>query len=393
MKKLRISKIWIAVVVIVIVAVAAWAMSGGKKEEDINFKEEKVALKTLQNSVTATGTIEAVTSVTVGTQVSGIVNKLYVDYNSQVKKGQVIAELDKTNLLSELNTAKANLASAQSSLNYQAANMERYKTLYKKGLVSADEYENALLTYRQAKEQVASSKENVQKAQTNLGYATITSPIDGTVISKSVEEGQTVAASFNTPELFTIAKDLTNMQVVANVDEADIGGVKEGNRVTFTVDAYPDDTFEGTVKQVRLEATTTNNVVTYEVVISAPNADLKLKPGLTANVTIYTQEHSGVLAVANKALRFTPTKETVGKDMKIVDCKGKNKVWTLNGNTLTAHPVTIGQSDGINTEITKGLKQGDKIVTEIVVNVPEEEDPQEQSQGLISGPGPRGKKK
>ena len=393
MKKLRISKIWIAVVMIVIVAVAAWAMSGGKKEEDINFKEEKVALKTLQNSVTATGTIEAVTSVTVGTQVSGIVNKLYVDYNSQVKKGQVIAELDKTNLLSELNTAKANLASAQSSLNYQAANMERYKTLYKKGLVSADEYENALLTYRQAKEQVASSRENVQRAQTNLGYATITSPIDGTVISKSVEEGQTVAASFNTPELFTIAKDLTNMQVVANVDEADIGGVKEGNRVTFTVDAYPDDTFEGTVKQVRLEATTTNNVVTYEVVISAPNADLKLKPGLTANVTIYTQERSGVLAVANKALRFTPTKETVGKDMKIVDCKGKNKVWTLNGNTLTAHPVTIGQSDGINTEITKGLKQGDKIVTEIVVNVPEEEDAPQQSQGLISGPGPRGKKK
>ena len=393
MKKLRISKIWIAVVVIVIVAVAAWAMSGGKKEEDINFKEEKVALKTLQNSVTATGTIEAVTSVTVGTQVSGIVNKLYVDYNSQVKKGQVIAELDKTNLLSELNTAKANLASAQSSLNYQAANMERYKTLYKKGLVSADEYENALLTYRQAKEQVASSKENVQRAQTNLGYATITSPIDGTVISKSVEEGQTVAASFNTPELFTIAKDLTNMQVVANVDEADIGNVKEGDRVTFTVDAYPDDTFEGTVKQVRLEATTTNNVVTYEVVISAPNADLKLKPGLTANVTIYTQERSGVLSVANKALRFTPTKETVGKDMKIVDCKGKNKVWTLNGNTLTAHPVTIGQSDGINTEITKGLKQGDKIVTEIVVNVPEDEEPQEQSQGLISGPGPRGKKK
>lgn len=393
MKKLRISKIWIAVVVIVIVAVAAWAMSGGKKEEDINFKEEKVALKTLQNSVTATGTIEAVTSVTVGTQVSGIVNKLYVDYNSQVKKGQVIAELDKTNLLSELNTAKANLASAQSSLNYQAANMERYKTLYKKGLVSADEYENALLTYRQAKEQVASSRENVQRAQTNLGYATITSPIDGTVISKSVEEGQTVAASFNTPELFTIAKDLTNMQVVANVDEADISNVKEGDRVTFTVDAYPDDTFEGTVKQVRLEATTTNNVVTYEVVISAPNTDLKLKPGLTANVTIYTQERSGVLAVANKALRFTPTKETVGKDMKIVDCKGKNKVWTLNGNTLTAHPVTIGQSDGINTEITKGLKQGDKIVTEIVVNVPEEEDAPQQSQGLISGPGPRGKKK
>lgn len=393
MKKLRISKIWIAVIVIVVIAVAAWALSGGKKEEEINFKEEAVKTETLQNSVTATGTIEAVTSVTVGTQVSGIVNKLYVDYNSQVKKGQVIAELDKTNLLSELNTAKANLASATSNLSYQAANMNRYQTLYKKGLVSADEYENALLTYRQAKEQVASSKENVQKAQTNLSYATITSPIDGTVISKSVEEGQTVAASFNTPELFTIARDLTNMQVVANVDEADIGGVKEGDRVTFTVDAYPDDTFEGTVKQVRLEATTTNNVVTYEVVISAPNADLKLKPGLTANVTIYTQERSGVLAVANKALRFTPTKETVGKDMKIVDCKGKNKVWTLSDKTLTAHPVTIGQTDGVHTEIIKGIRKGQKIVTEIIVNTPEEEEDTQQSQGLISGPGPRGKKK
>ena len=394
MKKLKISKIWIALLVVVIVAVAAWALSGGKKEEEINFKEEAVGLQTLQNSVTATGTIEAVTSVTVGTQVSGIVNKLYVDYNSQVKKGQVIAELDKTNLLSELNTAKANLESAQSSLNYQSANLNRYQTLYKKGLVAADDYENALLTYRQAKEQVATAKESVQKAQTNLGYATITSPIDGTVVSKSVEEGQTVAASFSTPELFTIAKDLTNMQVIADVDEADIGGVKEGNRVTFTVDAYPDDTFEGTVKQVRLEATTNNNVVTYEVVISAPNADLKLKPGLTANVTIMTQERSGVLAVANKALRFTPTKETVGKDIKIVDCKGKNKVWTLNGKTLTAHPVTIGQSDGIHTEVIKGVKKGQKIVTEIVVNQPEDEDgDNQQSQGLISGPGPRGKKK
>ena len=394
MKKLKISKVWIAMTVVVIIAVAAWALSGGKEKEEINFKQEKVSLQTLQNSVTATGTIEAVTSVTVGTQVSGIVNKLYVDYNSQVKKGQVIAELDKTNLLSELNTAKANMASAQSQLNYQSANMKRYQALYQKGLVSADDYENALLTYRQAKEQVATAKEQVQRAQTNLGYATITSPIDGTVISKSVEEGQTVAASFNTPELFTIAKDLTNMQVVADVDEADIGAVKEGDRVTFTVDAYPDDTFEGTVKQVRLQATTTNNVVTYEVVISAQNADLKLKPGLTANVTIYTQERTGVLAVANKALRFTPTKETVGKDMKIVDCKGKNKVWTLDGKTLTAHPVSIGQTDGMHTEITKGLKAGQQIVTEIVVNTPEDDsEDQQQSQGLISGPGPRGKKK
>lgn len=393
MKKKIFSKVWIGMILVVVIAAAAWLLSGGKKEEKINFKQEKVATHTLQNSITATGTIEAVTSVTVGTQVSGIVNKLYVDYNSVVKKGQVIAELDKTNLISELNTAKANLASTESNLSYQSANMKRYQTLYKKGLVSADEYENALLAYRQAKEQVVSSRENVQKAQTNLGYATITSPIDGTVISKSVEEGQTVAASFNTPELFTIAKDLKNMQVIANVDEADIGGVAVGNRVNFTVDAYPDDTFEGVVKQVRLEATTTNNVVTYEVVISAPNADLKLKPGLTANVTIFTKEQADILSVANKALRFTPTKETVGKDMKIVDCKGKNKVWTLNGNTLTAHSVNIGQSDAMHTQIISGIKAGQSVVTEIVVDASEdEEDSQQQSQGLISGPGPRGKK-
>ena len=394
MKKKIFSKVWIAMILVVVIAVAVWLLSGGKKEEQINFKQEKVATHTLQNSITATGTIEAVTSVTVGTQVSGIVNKLYVDYNSVVKKGQVIAELDKTNLISELNTAKANLASTESNLSYQSANMKRYQTLYKKGLVSADEYENALLAYRQAKEQVASSRENVQKAQTNLGYATITSPIDGTVISKSVEEGQTVAASFNTPELFTIAKDLKNMQVIANVDEADIGGVAVGNRVNFTVDAYPDDIFEGVVKQVRLEATTTNNVVTYEVVISAPNADLKLKPGLTANVTIFTKEQANILSVANKALRFTPTKETVGKDMKIVDCKGKNKVWTLNGNTLTAHSVNIGQSDAMHTQIISGIKAGQSVITEIVVDASEDEDDsQQQSQGLISGPGPRGKKK
>lgn len=389
----HISKIWIAIGAVVILAIAVWMLSGGKKQEEISFKEEKVEKASLQNSVTATGTIEAVTSVTVGTQVSGIVDKLYVDYNSTVKKGQIIAELDKTNLISQLNTSKAELASAQSSLDYQLANIRRYRTLYEQGLVSADDYESAQLSYNQAKQQVAQAKENVQRAQTNLSYATITSPIDGTVISKSVEEGQTVAASFNTPELFTIAKDLTNMQVVADVDEADIGEVKEGNRVTFTVDAYPDDVFQGKVMQVRLQATTTNNVVTYEVVISAPNADLKLKPGLTANVTIYTQERSGVLCVPSKALRFTPTKETVGK-AKINDCKGKNKVWTLDkkANVLTAHPVNIGQTDGTHTEIVKGINEGTMVVTEIVATKDEDGMP-EQTQGLISGPGPRGKKK
>ena len=369
----KISKVYVAAGVVAMVAVAFWMMSGGKKEESVTFDTAKVAPANLMTSVTATGTIEPVTSVTVGTQVSGIVSKLYVDYNSVVKKGQVIAELDKTNLVSQLNASKATLASAQSKLNYESSNYKRYDALYKKGLVSADEYENAQLTYKQAREQVASAKEEVQRAQTNLGYATITSPIDGIVLAKAVEEGQTVAASFSTPELFTIAQNLKEMQVVADVDEADIGDVREGERVTFTVDAYPDDTFEGTVKQVRQEATTTNNVVTYEVVISAPNADLKLKPGLTANVTIYTAERKNVMCVPSKALRYTPTKETIGK-RKIVDCNGKNKVWTLEGNNIVAHRVNIGMTDGTNTELLDGMKTGTQVITGISMAAPDEDE-------------------
>ena len=377
-----------------IAALAVWLLSGGKKEEKITFDTAAVAPANIMNSITATGTIEPVTSVTVGTQVSGIVSKLFVDYNSVVKKGQVIAELDKTNLMSQLNTAKTQLATAQSQLNYQTANYKRYKTLFEKGLVAADDFDNAKLSYTQAKEQVASAKEEVQRAQTNLGYATITSPIDGVVLSKSVEEGQTVAASFSTPELFTIAQDLTNMQVVADVDEADIGDVKEGERVTFTVDAYPDDTFEGEVKQVRQEATTTNNVVTYEVVISAPNADLKLKPGLTANVTIYTAERKGVLSVPSKALRFTPQKETVGK-MKIVDAaNAKNKVWTIEGNSIVAHKVNIGMTDGTNTQIVGGIAEGTKVITGLNVMGGEEKMPMEaQGEKSPFAPGPPGKNK
>ena len=397
MKKKKISKIWIFVLLLAIAAVAFWLLSGEKKEEVINFSTVKVEETTLCNSVTATGTIEPVTSVTVGTQVSGIVRHLYVDYNSVVKKGQVIAELDKTNLTSELNTAKANLSSAQSTLNYSEANYKRYQTLFNKGLVSADDFENAQLSYRQAQEQVNQAAETVRRAQTNLGYATITSPIDGVVLSKSVEEGQTVAASFSTPELFKIAKDLTNMQVVANVDEADIGNVRAGERVSFTVDAYPDDKFQGTVTQVRQEATTTNNVVTYEVVINAPNGDLKLKPGLTANVTIYTSEKTGVLCVPTKALRFTPTAETVGKEWKIADCNGKNKLWTIEGNTLKAHAVKTGMTDGSQTEILSGITKGTSIVSEIKVSSGEEEEAAQQGDTERSpfAPGPpnRNKKK
>lgn len=389
----RISKIWYVVGVIILIAVVSWLWPDSKKKEEVSFVTEKVAPANIQNSITATGSIEPVTEVTVGTQVSGIISKIYVDYNSEVKKGQVIAELDKTNLISTLNTAKANLNNAESTLNYQTANYKRYKELYDKGLVSADEYENALLTYKQAKEQVTSAKESVQTAQTNLGYATITAPIDGVILSKAVEEGQTVAASYNTPELFTVAKDLKDMQVVSDVDEADIGNVTEGARVTFTVDAFPNDTFSGTVTQVRQEATETDNVVTYEVVISARNDDLKLKPGLTANVTIYTTEMQGVLSVSNKALRFTPVKETVG-NKKIVDCNGTSKVWTLEGDKLVAHAVKIGMTDGTHTQIISGVKEGQTIITELEVTTEGGEgmEPQEGGERSPFAPGPPDKK-
>ena len=360
---------WITIAVVaVIIIVGIVKCSGGKKEEKISFDTAKVMKTNIQTSITATGTIEPVTSVTVGTQVSGIVSHLYVDYNSVVKKGQVIAELDRTNLISELNTAKANLSSAQSSLNYQLSNYNRYKELHEKGLVSADEFESARLQYLQAKEQVNTSKESVQKAQTNLGYATITSPIDGVILSKSVEEGQTVAASFNTPELFVIAQDLTNMRVIADIDEADIGGVKEGQRVSFTVDAFPDDHFEGQVTQVRQQATTESNVVTYEVVISAPNNDLKLKPGLTANVTIFTLEKNDVLAAPAKALRFQPNEAFLQKGETIDDCEGDHKVWTKEGTVFKAHKVEIGTTNGIMTEITGGIKEGTEVLTDFNIS-------------------------
>ena len=368
MKKIG-KKGWIAIAVVaVIVIVGIVKCSGGKKDEKISFDTAKVQKTNIQTSITATGTIEPVTSVTVGTQVSGIVSHLYVDYNSVVKKGQVIAELDRTNLISELNTAKANLSSAQSSLNYQLSNYNRYKELHDKGLVSADEFESAKLQYLQAKEQVNSSRESVQKAQTNLGYATITSPIDGVILSKSVEEGQTVAASFNTPELFVIAQDLTNMRVIADIDEADIGGVKEGQRVSFTVDAFPDDHFEGQVTQVRQQATTESNVVTYEVVISAPNKDLKLKPGLTANVTIYTLEKNDVMAVPSKALRFMPNEAFLQKGETIEDCEGDHKLWTKEGSVFKAHKVEVGTTNGIMTEIVSGIKEGTEVLTDFNIS-------------------------
>lgn len=365
-------------------------MTGCSKKTGFTYSEAEAAKQDIVNSVTATGTIEPVTSVDVGTQVSGVISKLYVDYNSVVKAGEVIAELDRTNLMSELSSAQASLKSAQSELDYQKTNYERYKALYDKGLISANDFEQARLSYVQAQQKTQQQKESVKKAQTNLGYATITSPIDGVVLSKEVEEGQTVASSFSTPTLFKIARDLTDMRVIADVDEADIGDVKEGQRVTFTVDAFPDDTFEGQVTQVRQEATTESNVVTYEVVISAPNDDLKLKPGLTANVVILTMEAKDVLAVPSKALRFTPREAMLNSDETITDTDAKEKVWVKEGSNLKAVAVETGMTNGTLTQITKGLKPGTHVLTEVNAMQVEAESEQQNSNPFM--PRPRSKK-
>lgn len=367
-----------------LLATAMW--SGCEKKSEFTYKTTEAVVQDITTSVTATGTIEPVTSVTVGTQVSGIVSKLYVDYNSIVKAGDVIAELDRTNLMSELSSAKASLNSAQSELDYQKANHERYKTLHEKGLISANEYEQVRLSFIKAQQTLTNHKENVKKAQTNLGYATITSPIDGVVLSKAVEEGQTVASSFNTPTLFTIAKDLTDMRVIANVDEADIGEVKEGQRVTFTVDAFPEDTFQGFVSQVRQEAAAESNVVTYEVVISAPNEDLKLKPGLTANVNIFTLEMKDILTIPNKALRFTPNEAMLSEGETIQNAEGKTKVWVKEGSVLKAMPVKTGLTNGTLTQVLEGLAPGTEIITEIQVVMPEGEQKQMNTNPFMPQP-------
>lgn len=356
-------KITLVVAAILVVGAAVWMFWGPTPKNKVTYETAKVTKGNISNSVTATGTIEPVTEVEVGTQVSGIINKIYVDYNSVVKKGQVLAELDKINLQNTLATAKSNLQNAKTEYDYQLKNYTRIKTLHEKKLVSDTDYETALYSYDKARNSYNISRNDLAKAETNLGYATIYSPIDGVVLSRAVEEGQTVAASFSTPTLFTIANDLTDMRVIADVDEADIGDVQEGQRVTFTVDAFPNDTFEGKVTQVRQEATTTSNVVTYEVVVSAPNPDLKLKPGLTANITIYTLEKNNVLSVPAKALRFTPEKGIIGAEDKVVDAQGEHKLWTRQGNTFKAHAVTVGISNGVMTEITGGISEGDVIIT------------------------------
>ena len=361
---------------VVAAGVCIWLIARPSKGPKVLLETAPISHITIRNSVTATGTVEPVTQVEVGTQVSGIIDKLYADYNDQVKAGQLIAEMDKVTLQAELESAQAQLASSKTEYEYQTKNYARTKTLHEKQLVSDAEYDQAFYLYETARNAYEQSQAAMVKVKRNLGYATITSPIDGVVISRAVEEGQTGAAGFETPTLFTIANDLTRMRVIADVDEADIGQVADGQRVEFTVDAYPDDTFAGTVEQVRLEATTESSVVTYEVVITAHNPELKLKPGLTANVTVYTLEKEDALAVPTKALRFVPDKELLaGLDMTLTPAAGtpepgQREIWVRNGRTLEARMVTTGAASGDKTEVTGQLAEGEEVVTGLAIAEP-----------------------
>lgn len=412
--KKRIRRI-IILILIIGIAVALYFFFRSSNVVTTTLNTKMIEVGVISNSVTATGTIEPISTVEVGTQVSGNIDKLYVDYNSVVKKGQLLAELDKTVLLSTLKTQENSLASAENELDYQKKNYERTKGLYEKKLVSDSEYETAEYQYKTALYSYNRAKEQVVTAETNLSYATIYSPIDGVVLSKSVQEGQTVAASFSTPTLFTIAEDLTQMQVIADVDEADIGQVKEGQSVEFTVDAFPDDVFSGTVTQIRLEAQVTSNVVTYNVVIEAPNPELKLMPGLTANINIYTLYMDSVLLLPVKAATYMPSTAEAPKkgkqgpppDMEegnppadIADAQfptlsqnnneNTKMVWLKDGDNKKPCRVSVGISDGINYQVLDGLKEGDVVIIS-ESKVVEKAESAAQSSPLM--PGPPDKKK
>ena len=358
----------IIIAIAVIVGAFFFFRSGDKKVTTYETVELKKG--SINNTVTATGTIEPITKVDVGTQVSGTISHIYVDYNSVVTKGQLLAELDRKLLEAELKSEMANLKSSKSEFEYQDKNFKRLYQLHEKNLISETEYQDALYQYEKAQEASEKAQATLVKAQSNLDYATIYSPIDGVVLSREVEEGQTVAASFETPTMFTIANDLRKMQVIADVDEADIGQVLEGQRVTFTVDAFPDDTFEGNVTQVRLNPTTESNVVTYEVVIDAPNPELKLKPGLTANITVYTMEKNDILLAPLKAFRFTP--KTAPENPQTTQApqagKGEKVVWLQTAEGIVPKVIKVGVSDGIYTEVKEGIQEGSRLIVGVQRN-------------------------
>ncbi len=365
-------KILIWVVVVIVLGFIAFIAFRNKGNE-MRFRTEKVTMGTIESTVTATGTVNAVTTVLVGTQISGTIKHIYVDFNSPVKKGQLIAQIDpaifeeqvaqaKANLLA----AKANVKKAEATLVDSKRTMERNRDLLSKSLIAQSDFDTAQTNYETsvagvsaANAAVAQAKAALKNAETNLGYTRIISPVDGTVVSRNVDVGQTVAASFQTPTLFNIAQDLTKMQIDTNVDEADIGNIKVGQDVKFTVDAYPDRTFKGRVWQVRIAPITVQNVVTYDVVIKVDNSSLKLKPGMTANVSIIVAAKKDVLKIPNAALRFRP-RET-GKP-SVYKSPG---VWILENGKPKRIKVTTGISDGNYTELISGeLKEGQEAIVE-----------------------------
>lgn len=376
-KKKRIF-IYAIIVSVIVAGIVFMTIRNGQYE--LNFNTAQAQQDSLEINVTATGEIQPLYQVEVGTQVSGIVEKLYVDFNSEVKKGQLLAELDRSTLMEMINQSKANLSDAESNLTFAKQNYERIKQLYENKAATQASFEEASNAYVQAKNRVTTARSNLQTAQVNLSYTKIYSPISGIVLNKAVEEGQTVASSFNTPTLFTIANDLTQMQVEANVDEADIGQVKEGQSVTFTVDAFPKDIFTGRVRQVRLEPTVTSNVVTYTVIIDAPNPQEKLFPGMTANVSIVVKNEKGI-SIPTEAIHYKPDEETIQlvkkQNIEIIasDKRGEHRpqmrnpkqqmIWLKCGQTIRQQTVTTGLNDGAKTIINHGLQAGDEVVLSI----------------------------
>ena len=415
---MKMNRVIISSAVLVMAAVTLLVIHGCNKSQSYTFETATVQKGSVTNTVTATGTLEAITSVVVGTQVSGIVEKLYVDFNSPVKKGQILAELDKVALNSQVEQAYATLESAKAETEYQQSNFERSNALFEKNLVAQADFDLAKYNYEKSKATLKNAKANYDKAVVNLKYATIYSPIDGVVMNRAVDEGQTVAASFNTPEIFTIAQDLTQMQVEADIDETDIGLVKEGQRVEFDVDAFQDEKFTGTVMQIRLSPVTTSTVVTYTVVINTPNPDQKLLPGMTANLVIYVEETNDVLTIPYKAVKFTPEAEYLAKmvkemipagNMPVSSAGGSNMfsgpaaggnaggtpagrsamgmpsgqmpqgftppagakmptmVWIRDSEGIHPVPVVLGSNDGDKAEVKSGLKEGDEVVIKMTL--------------------------
>lgn len=363
-------KIIIIGISVLILLTLLYFFFGRKKEETVAFETAIPEKGHIAAIITSTGTIQPVDTVAVGTQVSGIIASIYTDYNAQVKKGQLLAELDPTLMQATVDQIKGQLAQSQSNLNYQQINYGRQKELFHVGAISKAAYDLATNSYETAQASVNSIKAQLRSAQQNLSFTKIHSPIDGVVLNRSVSVGQTVAASFNTPTLFSLAKDITKMQVQAKVDEADIGDVQKGDRVTFTVDAYIDQTFEGKVAEIRLQPSTSNNVVTYTTIIETSNADMKLKPGMTATVTIYTKEADNALTVPVSALKLSIEPGQLRPPYQLVQNKvddtAQNEVWVLKGNQVIRRPVKIGINDNTKVQITGGVGAGDSVITSIL---------------------------